>query len=189
MNKTSRNEKPARKTKNDWLIAALNLLETSGHEGVIIEHLAANMHTAKSSFYWHFKNRGELLNDLLDFWSEEYTEDLIQEVNNLNLDPVKKLYQVMLKIRQLELTKYDLVIRAWAKHDFLAQRAVKRVNKIRMNFIRALFTELGFKGDELEMRTKLFVCYHSFETPMFGKLSQKEWEKLAKRRLKLLTGK
>ena len=189
MSKTSRNEKHARKTKNDWLIAALNLLETSGHEGVIIEHLAANMHTAKSSFYWHFRNRNELLNDLLTYWSEEYTEDLIQELNNSHLDAADKLYQVMLKIHQLELAKYDLVIRAWAKHDLLARRAVNRVNKLRRNFIRSIFEELGFRGDELDMRTRLFVCDHSFETPMFGKLSQKEWEKLAKRRLKLLASK
>ena len=86
MKKASRKENTPRKTKNDWLIAALNLLETSGHEGVIIEHLAASMHTAKSSFYWHFKNRNELLNALLTYWSEEYTEGLIHELNNSNLD-------------------------------------------------------------------------------------------------------
>ena len=49
-----------------------------------------------------------------------------------------------------------------------------------------IFRELGFKGDELEMRTHLFVCYHSWEMSMFGGQSERKLARLQKLRIKLL---
>ena len=49
------------------------------------------------------------------------------------------------------------------------------------------FAELGFKGDDLEMRTMLFVCYHSLELPMFPEISSERRRELIARRIELLT--
>ena len=114
---------------------------------------------------------------------------MIQELTKQVLDPAARLNQVAEMVWKDGLAKYDLAIRSWAKHDPLARRAVKKVNKLRMDYIRSIFAELGFRGDELEMRTMLFVCYQTWETPMFGKLNRQKWEKLKKRRLELLTQK
>ena len=42
-----------------------------------------------------------------------------------------------------------------------------------MDYIREVFAELGFAGEELEMRTRLFVCYQSWERTMFRRDSKK----------------
>ncbi len=64
-------------------------------------------------------------------------------------------------------SKFDLAMNAWAKVDPLVHEVVKKVIKMRLDFNRSIFAELGFDGDELEMRTRLFVCYHSWEEIMF----------------------
>ncbi len=78
---------------------------------------------------------------------------------------------------------------AWAQSDARATKAVKKVTKARLDYTRSIFSELGFRGDELEMRAMLFVVYVSWERPMFGKYNQQKWEKLKKRRINLLTRK
>lgn len=58
-------------------------------------------------------------------------------------------------------------------------KALKKAVNIRLVFLRAIFADLGFDGDELEMRTRLFVCYHSWENTMFADVSrQKHLHKL-----------
>jgi hypothetical protein len=92
-------------------------------------------------------------------------------------------------ILQYDLTRYEIPIRQWALQDAVAARAVKKVNRLRLDFIRETFSELGFTGDDLDMRTMLFVCYHSCELPMFREISRKRRRELISKRIELLTSK
>ena len=89
-------------------------------------------------------------------------------------------------IRDKKLAKYDLAMTLWAKLDPQVNRVVKKVVKMRLDYLRVTFAELGFEGDELEMRTRLFVCYHSWEDTMFPDLSDQKHSKLLKLRYKYL---
>ena len=63
-------EKNQRLSRDDCLRAALRLC-TSGIDQVKIAPLAADMGVTTGSFYWHFKNRRELLEVLLDYWGRD----------------------------------------------------------------------------------------------------------------------
>jgi hypothetical protein len=86
-----------------------------------------------------------------------------------------------------DLARLDMAIRQWALDDKLAARAVKQVNRIRLGLAREALSELGFEGDELEMRAMLFVCYHTWESTMFPEISRKRRRELIARRVELLT--
>ena len=57
---------------------------------------------------------------------------------------------------------------------------------MRLDYLRKIFAELGFKGDELEMRSRLFVCYHAWEDTVFPDLSDQQHSKLLKLRYQYL---
>ena len=59
--------------KSDWIEAALLLLQREGVEAVRVEALARRLRVSKSGFYWHFKDRRDLLTQLVDYWAHEYT--------------------------------------------------------------------------------------------------------------------
>ena len=139
--------------------SALDMPEMGGVDSIVIEHLAAKFHVSKSGFYWHFKNRNDLLTQILNYWADEYTKIVTENSTLQKIDPLLRLDVTTKMIWGKNLGKYDLAIHIWAKHDTLARRAVNKVNKLRENFISSIFSGLGFKGDELEMRTKLYVCY------------------------------
>ena len=184
--KPPKTNKIKRVSKDQWLAIALDTLESDGVEGVKIERLARLLGISRSGFYWHFKNRQDLLEHLLDYWVRQFTGVVTDDPDIAKLDPKKRLLTTMEMIRDKHLTKYDLAMTSWAKLDQKVHRVVKKVVKMRLDYLRAIFAELGFEGDELEMRTRLFVCYHSWEDTMFSDLSNQKHSKLLKLRYKFL---
>lgn len=175
-----------RVNKEQWIAKALELLESNGIEAVKIERLAKELSISRSGFYWHFKNRQDLCEHLLDYWVREYTGIVTDNPAVLELDPKKRLLATMEMIRDKRLSKLDLAITSWAKSDSKIQKVVNKVIEMRLDYLRVIFGELGFEGDELEMRARLFVCYHSWEETMFPDLSNQKYSKLLKLRYKYL---
>ncbi len=123
----------------------------------------------------------------MDYWSHKFTEVVTLNPQLLVGEPKLRMERAMKMIQEHDLGRYDLPVRAWAKHDEMAREAVERVTKVRLDFLRQIFSEMGFEGDELEMRTRLFVCYHAWENTTFSDLSPRRLARLRKRRLELLT--
>ena len=177
--KKAKIKKNKRVSKDQWLAIALDTLESNGVEGVKIERLAKTLGISRSGFYWHFECRQDLLEQLLQYWVREYTGIVSDNPDVKKLNPKKRLSAVMDMIRDKNLTKYDLAITAWAKADPMARKVLKKALDIRVDYLRSIFAELGFDGDELEMRARLFVCYHAWEDTMFPDTSsQKNLQKL-----------
>ena len=176
-------------SKAEWLARALEVLAAEGVQGVRVERLARDLGIAKAGFYWHFRDRRDLLQSMLDYWTHEFTAVITENPKLRTGDPKKRLYDTMVMILDHDLTKYDLGIRDWAAHDPDAAKAVRSVYRMRLEFVRGIFSELGFRGQQLEMRARLFVCYHSWEQAMFDDLSKDERRKLIRVRHKMLVTK
>jgi len=174
-------------SKAEWLEKALQTLSKGGVAAITVEGMAKSLGINKSGFYWHFKNRDDLLRQLLNYWSHEVTEVITDNSDLLKLEPKARLIKIAEMIIDFELTRYEIAIRQWALHDELAARAAKRVNRVRLDFISSTLSELGFKGDDLDMRAMLFVCYQSLESPMFPVISRKRRRELIRGRIDLLT--
>lgn len=181
------NRRTKRVSKSQWLEAALDVLENEGADAVRVQRLARKLEISKSGFYWHFKDRKDLLRQLLEYWTHEYTEIASKNELLLSLEPRERLHQLARMIHRHNLGKYDVVIHAWAKTDPLAKAAVDKVTKIRLDFIRKIFRELGFDREQAEMRSVLLVVYQSWERTTFEGMSNRKSESLRKLRLELLT--
>ena len=176
-------------SKAEWLETGLQALSKGGVAALTVEGLAKSLGIAKAGFYWHFKNRDDLLRQLLDYWTHELTEVITSNPEIHALKPKNRLVRTAEMILDYELTRYEIAIRQWALQDAGAARAVKKVNRLRLDFVRKAFSELGFKGEDLEVRTMLFVCYHSWELPMFREISRKRRRDQIAKRIELLTSK
>jgi AcrR family transcriptional regulator len=182
-------EKIKRISKAEWLQTALKLLEAEGVEAIRVVRLARELGISKSGFYWHFKDRDDLRNQMVEYWAHEFTEVVTKNPTLREGDPRKRLEQTMLMILEHDLTRYEVPMRAWAEADPGIARRVRQVYRQRLDFLREIFRDLGFEGDDLEMRTRLFTCYHTWERAMFSKESKKSLRKLIKLRVDLLAKK
>jgi AcrR family transcriptional regulator len=176
-------------SKAEWQEAGLQAISERGIDSLTIEGLARSLGINKSGFYWHFKNRDDLLRQLLKYWTHEITEVISENPEILKVEPRQRLVTIAEMILDYDLNRYELGIRHWAMQDAGAAMAVEKVNQLRLDFIGKAFSELGFSGDDLEMRTMLFVGYHSGESIIFREISQKRLRKLINKRIDLLTSK
>jgi AcrR family transcriptional regulator len=135
----------SRRSKEDWVRAALEALRDDGVEGVRVEPLAARMGVTKGSFYWHFETREQLLTAALDAWVARGTEAIIEHIEGVQAGPAEKLRQLWRRTahdsaRELSI---ELAIRDLAQRDEAVHERVRAVDERRMSYMVGLFRELG----------------------------------------------
>ena len=64
----------------------MDVLEREGEQGIRVERLARELGIAKSGFYWHFRDREELLGAVIDFWEREYTSTVVLQLDAEGLE-------------------------------------------------------------------------------------------------------
>jgi AcrR family transcriptional regulator len=146
----------------DWLILALETLSKQGQSKLTIDRLVADLGVTKGSFYWHFKNRADFLEKLIEQWAKEFTVKVVEQAMADKNDAAGRLFRLMEVITLYNVSRYDIAVRAWAAQDDKVAKIVKRVDKTRMKDVQSLFEELGFKGDELIIRSRAFLYWGSF---------------------------
>lgn len=79
--------------RSTWAQAALQAMREGGLAAVVVETLAEYLGTTKGSFYWHFKDRDELVVTALELWEQEMTEAVIDRLQAI-ADPLERLRQL-----------------------------------------------------------------------------------------------
>lgn len=178
--------KKKRLGKKRWLAKALEVLAESGVDEIKIEHLAGMLGLSRNGFYYHFNNRDHFLEELLDYWEHDYTRIISSDRGIRELSPEDRFEKIIEIVQERKLSKYDLAIMSWAKNDQRVKRVVERVFALRLDFVGKIFEELGFTDEELEIRTRLFVCYHSNVGELFDDYYSAKSKKFHMRQLKFL---
>ena len=131
-------------SRDDWLQAALETMRSAGVDGVKVAPLARRLGVTTGSFYWHFKNRRELLEALLDYWERTMTYLPIEEAKRFEGSPNDRILFLMKQVMAGDLAGYDLPIWLWAQSDGGARRAFQRALKKRFAFCAGMFRRAGF---------------------------------------------
>ena len=157
-----------RLNKDSWLSLALEVLAQEGRAKIQIEYLAQRLGVTKGSFYAHFPGRREFITSVAAYWAETLTVNALKELSAAEGKAEERLLLLMQAIKNYQLGKYDIVMRAWALDEPLVAKQVEKVDQLRFEYIKSLFSEMGFKGAELEMRSMLFQAYHSLSNALKG---------------------
>lgn len=151
-------ELPPKLKRQDWIDAGLRVLAESGVEAVRVEPLAKLLKVTKGSFYWHFKDRQELLNALLEEWVRLQTNSIIERVEAIDGDASTKLLRLF-EIAMDDDGREENAIRAWATIDSRAAAVVTEVDRRRLDYTRDLFVQIGFTPEEAIVRARM--AYYS----------------------------
>lgn len=163
-----------RLSREEWLSRALEVLSREGRAKLRIDFLAKSLGVTKGSFYWHFKSRDDFIQSLAKYWAEYSTGRVTENVNQIEADPKKMLFSLMEIVFKEDLGRYDIAMRAWAAQEPIVARVVKEVDVQRQVVIRSLFGDLGFRGEELDIRARTFFSYMAGEHVFYARESKKE---------------
>jgi AcrR family transcriptional regulator len=127
--------------REDWLRAARRALLKGGVEAVRVAKLARDLGVTKGSFYWHFKDRDELLELLLREWETELSELIAQLGGARGRAALASLMQSLVERARLSeegKVPSDAAIFAWASVSPAVARRVNRAEEERIKLLARL---------------------------------------------------
>ncbi|KUJ77998.1 TetR family transcriptional regulator [Ruegeria marisrubri] len=141
-------------TESAWLNAAYDLLTESGVEAVKVMTLAKKLGVSRTGFYWHFKDREELLEAMVRRWEEKNTGNLVARTEAYAETIVEAMFNLFDCWLDDDLfdARLDLAIRNWARNDPKLQRRLDNADRVRQEAVTKMFLRFGFKAEQAHVR-------------------------------------
>lgn len=180
-----------RLSRGDWLAAARDALIAEGKDAVKVERLAKRLNVTRGGFYWHFRDRDDLLDALLRSWEKE-TNVLFEQA--LQGDHANGLGELLALTRSwvdedVYDPKYDSAVRDWARVSEQAERAVRRVDQRRIDFIQRIYSDMGYCEDEAFINARILYFHQVGYYTLGIRETNAERRKLLPLYVKAFTGK
>jgi AcrR family transcriptional regulator len=156
----------------DWLQAARKMLIADGIDRVKVERIADRLGVTRGGFYWHFKDRQSLLDQLLRHWEKTNTDAFIATIAAAppHLEErVLKLFIIWMEARDFDVG-LEMAVRNWARRSKKVHKAVRNADARRLSFIQSLFEDEGYNQREAMVRSRIIyftqIGYFAIEEEM-----------------------
>ncbi len=148
--------------RTHWIESAIDVIARDGVNGLRVETLSKHCGVTKGSFYWHFKDRQDLLTAVLEFWKEGRIRDIEKTTAAAQGDERSKLrfvFEVYGDSPNRKGVSIELAVRDWARHDPQAASTVESVDLYRLECTRKLYVATGMSDAEAKSRSLLlYAC-------------------------------
>ena len=156
--------KPARAAldRDAWIKGAIAILAEHGAERLRVEALAKRLGVTKGSFYWHFKDRRDLQDAVLDLWKEGRIRDIRKQTQAQPGGEAAALLhtiEVYASARNRKGIAIEAGVRDWARRDPQAVAVVEEVDAERLACACRLFLACGIGADEARARSVMLYAY------------------------------
>ncbi|TPJ49249.1 TetR/AcrR family transcriptional regulator [Mesorhizobium sp. B2-6-6] len=165
-------------TREDWLKLALETLISDGVESVRVQTLGQKLDVSRSSFYWYFKSRQDLLDQLLDYWRQTNTRFIVERAARPSATVIRgvmSIFECWVDEKLFD-PQLDFAIRAWARRSPAIRRALDEADEERVDAIRDMFRRHGYDEEDAFVRARVLyfmqIGYYSLELdePMSSRL-------------------
>lgn len=148
-------------SREQWINEAFSVLAEGGVDGIKIEGLAKRLRVTKGGFYWHFRNRDDLLQHMLEQWRTRRIEIIHEQTRDEEHagDTLKYLIRLYTDNANPRGNAIELAVRDWARNDDRAAEVVAAVDKERLDCVSGLFAQLNLSPDEAYSRAYLFYSF------------------------------
>ena len=144
-----------------WLDTARRALIEEGTAGVEINKLANRLGVSRGGFYWFFKSREQLLDELLAHWANSSTllfERILRAGGRNGMEEYRALIDLWIDEKEYD-PKWDGAIRDWARTSAAVLSTVQSVDKKRIRIIEQIFLNMGYQGKDAHVRARV-TYYH-----------------------------
>jgi AcrR family transcriptional regulator len=144
-------------TRDDWLDLALSALAVEGVAHVTVLNLSERLGVSRSSFYWYFKNRDELLDALLDRWDRLNTRSIVSQADEsagtVN-EAVCNVFRCWVN-PDIFSPRLDFAVREWARRSASVRKALDRSDRVRTEALKGLFVRFGYDDEDALVRARV----------------------------------
>ncbi|MBB4066652.1 TetR/AcrR family transcriptional regulator [Gellertiella hungarica] len=153
-----------------WLEAAYDSLLETGVDSVKILPLAKRLNLSRTSFYWFFKDREELLAALLTRWRDKNTGNLVRQSEayaETIAEAVLNVFDCWLDKRVFD-APFEFAIRSWAIQSPEILAEVQAADQLRLEALTRMFERFGHAPGVADVRARTLylvqIGYISMQT-------------------------
>ena len=156
-------------TRDDWLDAAMEILVNDGVSEVKILSIGARLGVSRSSFYWYFESRKDLLDQLLDKWEQTNTGILMHyarlEAATIT-EALCNFFRCIIVPGGFD-HRLDFAVREWARRDAAVHEVVHRSDAARQQALVEMYERHGYSPAEADIRARVLyyqqIGYYALE--------------------------
>ncbi|MFY9690259.1 MAG: helix-turn-helix domain-containing protein [Candidatus Acidiferrales bacterium] len=143
---------------DDWIRAALAKLSEASVDAVRVEVLARDLHVSKGSFYWHFRDRQDLLNQTLAYWEQRELDALV--IDETAASAATRWARIVQATADPSRIQLEASVRSWARRDEQVARRVAALEQRRAAVISNVLQDVGFdrRSAEAWSEVVLLLC-------------------------------
>lgn len=183
MKNTNSTESGWRGSAEVWLDAAFESLLEGGIEAVRIQPMAEKLKLSRTSFYWFFKDREELLDALIERWRKKNTKNLTNQAKAYAETITEAIFNIFDCWIDSDLfdSKLEYAIRSWSLQSREVALNIHEADEIRLKALSEMF--LRFDPDVLHADVRARTTYLT----QIGYISMKYEESIATRMARIPT--
>ena len=168
----------AKLTRSDWIAAAVHAMGEHGVSGIAVEPLAKSLGATKGSFYWHFRDRNDLVTAALERWEQEATDAVIAKLSPVDdgRARLRQLFQALFVMPPPDATSppalavdashravtISIALSVEREHPAVVE-VLTRVTARRIAYVAEQFVALGIDASEAHRRALLaYTAYVGF---------------------------
>jgi AcrR family transcriptional regulator len=133
-----------------------------GIEAVRVEVLARDLNVSKGSFYWHFRDRDELLMRILSSWEESETAWLTSEesVAAERPSPATRWARFVERSADPSRIREEIAVRAWARRDERVAARVSDIERRKAGVVANVLEDIGFAPETAVAWSEIVCLVH-----------------------------
>ncbi len=124
---------------------------------------------SRSSFYWYFKSRKHLLEELLDVWENRNTKTIVDSARK----PARSIAEAVCNFFRCFLDPdlfdrgLDFAVREWSRRDDAVRQRIDAADAARLKAICAMYERFGYTEYDADARARILyfmqLGYHALE--------------------------
>ncbi len=156
-------------TREDWLNLSRDVLVHEGVAELKILSLARRLGVSRSSFYWYFEDRADLLAKLLEEWEARNTQTIVTHCAK----PAPDICAAVCNFFRCFVTSdlfdqgLDFAVREWARRDDQVNALIDAADKTRLAAITEMYARHGYDAGDADARARILyfmqIGYHAAE--------------------------
>jgi AcrR family transcriptional regulator len=160
-----------------WLEAAYDALKESGVDAVRVMPLAKRLSLSRTSFYWFFQDREQLLAALLARWKDKNTGGMVKQsesyAENIT-EAILNVFECWLNPEVFD-SQFEFAVRSWALQSEEVTQEIVAADDARISALTAMFRRFGYEQDGADTRARTIYL------TQIGYISMKTTEDITER--------
>ena len=156
-------------TRDDWLNVVRDILVSDGVGEVKVLAIGDRLKVSRSSFYWYFKSRKDLLVALLDEWEATNTRTIVTHCEL----PATTITEALCNFFRCFVDPalfdqgLDFGVREWSRRDGAVRTRIDRADQSRLQAITDMYLRFGYEQEEADARARILyfmqLGYHALD--------------------------